>query len=480
VNRHRARRQAAVILLISGLLGFALAGPQGGQADPGIAPVPGGTLAFLDFSPYPNGAPLQQGVVTWTGQGWTAGAGSLQLLYPGAFVEVVFQVPSAAPVLQLKLTHRSAYAPGCPDQGFAPVTVTVNDALIAQNHAPPAGSGAVGFTTNAWEITGRVVPGSNRIRVVAGRLCSPYEVRRIEIAGASGASPLVEEYQMTHGIRNNRPVDATTAFSPTDERAMLWVRVIPGVVGRWIEWKFYQPSGQLYFEYGRFATRYNWGWINIQGRRAARLLGQWRVDFFVEGQRQLSVPFTIGRGTPPRITFIEFPGAITADGEKNWGKVHFYDPDGDIVFVEFEVVQAAHFNPFSFDPDVEGQTSGSFGFYVYARTRQTVTLKVTLFDRQGNASEPYLFTFQVIWLARRAVLVGSFLRRLAENRAIVAPLLAGLAEEMWTIGGINVLRVPAGLTHERSAADDPRAAVLALYDPGLNPRVHVAPPSCLG
>ena len=76
--------------------------------------------------------------------------------------------------------------------------------------------------------------------------------------------------------------------------------------------------------------------------------------------------------------------------------------------------------------------------------------------------------------------VGSVPWRIAEDGAIIAPLLAGLAEEMWTIGGINVVRVPAGLTHERSAADDPRAAVLALYDPGLNPRVHVAPPSCSG
>ncbi len=203
---------------------------------------------------------------------------------------------------------------------------------------------------------------------------------------------------MTHDLRNSRPTDATTTFSPTDERAMLWVKVADSVKGRWLKWKFYQPSGQLYFEYGRSATRYNWSWINIRGRRAAQLTGQWRVDFFIEGQRQLSVSFTIGvrPSSAPRITFVEFPGTIKANGKNNWGKVGFSDPDGDITFVKFEAVQAVHFSPFGFDPKVKGKTSGTFRFYIYAITRQTITLKVTLFDRRGHASAPYLFTLQAI------------------------------------------------------------------------------------
>lgn len=392
----RVRGKAALILLIASLLGLVLSSFQEGRADPGIVPVPSNTLAFLDFSPYPNSAPLQQGVLTWTAQGWTAGAGNLQLLYPGAFLEVVFQVSSAASNLQLKLVHRSAYAPGCSGQGFAPVTITVNGVPVVQNHAPPAGFGTESFRTDTWDATGLFAPGPNRIRITTGQLCSAYEVRRVELVIAPNTSPLVQAYQMTHGIRNNRPTGATTAFSPTDEQAMLWVKVAPSVKGRWIEWRFYEPSGALYFKTGRYADRNNWGWINIRGRRAARLTGQWRIDFFVEGQRQLSVFFTIGvrPGNAPRVTFIDFPSVIKADGKKNWGEVGFFDPDGDINFVKFEVVQAVHFNPFSFGPDVEGQTSGTFGFYIYAITRQTVTLKVTLYDRQGNASEPYMFTFR--------------------------------------------------------------------------------------
>jgi len=382
--------KAAEILLVTVLLGLVLSGSQEGRADPSHL------LAYLDFSPYPSGAPLQQGVLSWTAQGWTAGAGNLQLLYAGAFLEVVFQVPTTTASLQLRLVHRSAYAPGCPNGGFAPVTVTMNNIPIVRSHAPSAGSGPANFMTDTWNATSLIAPGVNRIRITAGQLCSIYELRQLEVAIAPSTGPLIENYQMTHGIRNYRPIDATSSFSPTDERAMLWVKVDPSVKGRWIEWKFYQPSGELYFETSRFADRNNWGWINIQGRRAARILGQWRVDFFIEGQRQLSVPFTIGRGSPPRITFVAFPSIIKANGGKNWGEVRFFDPDGDITFVKFEVVQAVHFKPFSFDPDVEGRTSGAFRFYIYASTKQTVTLKVTLLDRQGNASAPYIFTFQTI------------------------------------------------------------------------------------
>ncbi|MCK4394663.1 hypothetical protein KAX17_17315, partial [Candidatus Bipolaricaulota bacterium] len=165
-----------------------------------------------------------------------------------------------------------------------------------------------------------------------------------------------------------------------------------------IEWRFYNPSGVLYYQGQRRADRYNWGWIRIRNWRAADLRGQWRVDVFVNGNYQLSVPFTIGSRTnithDPRITGVDFPSAIAANGEKNRGYISFFDPDGDITSVRFDVVNAVRFTPFSFEPNVGGEANGSFRFRIYCNTRQTVTLRVTLYDRQGNASKPYLFTFR--------------------------------------------------------------------------------------
>ena len=96
----------------------------------------------------------------------------------------------------------------------------------------------------------------------------------------------------------------------------------------------------------------------------------------------------------PEITYIEFPGEITADGEPVTGAVGFRDPDGDIVEARFEVVEALLFAPFSFDPEVQGQTEGEFYFYVQTVVPQTVTLRVVLVDAQGHESKPVEFTFE--------------------------------------------------------------------------------------
>jgi len=203
---------------------------------------------------------------------------------------------------------------------------------------------------------------------------------------------------MTHGIANNRPIDNVAAFSPSDQWAVCWIKVASEARGKRIEWRFYNPSGVLYYQGQRRADRYNWGYVRIRNWRAADLRGQWRVDVFVNGNYQLSVPFTIGSRTNithgPRITGVDFPSAIAANGEKNRGYISFFDPDGDITSVRFDVVNAVRFTPFSFEPNVNGETTGSFRFRIYSNTRQTVTLKVTLYDRRGNVSEPYLFTFR--------------------------------------------------------------------------------------
>jgi hypothetical protein len=209
---------------------------------------------------------------------------------------------------------------------------------------------------------------------------------------------LIESYQMTHGITSNRPIDNVSAFSPDDRRAVCWTKVASEVIGQQIEWRFYDPSGVLYYQGQRRADRYNWGYIGVASRRPSDLPGQWRVDIYIAGRFQVSMPFTIGTMrcsvNAPRVTGIEFPSAIRADGKKTRGYVSFFDPDGDITYVRFDVVNAVRFTPFSFEPNVSGKTSGSFSFRIWATMKQSVTLKVTLIDRLGNKSEPYYFSFR--------------------------------------------------------------------------------------
>ena len=107
-----------------------------------------------------------------------------------------------------------------------------------------------------------------------------------------------------------------------------------------------------------------------------------------------------GGGSPlsPEILGVELWPAIPADGSKTFGAVRFRDADGDIVQARFDVVEAVDFAPFSFNPKVKGQTSGSFPFFVFSRVPQKVRLRLTLLDEAGNQSLPVEFGFEAITL----------------------------------------------------------------------------------
>ena len=383
------------------LIGLILSGPYIVLADPGLTPSGGSKTCYVDFSNFPSGSASRQGLAAWQAQGWSSGARCLQLVRAGGYLEVMVDLPENVSTARLAITHRSAYAPGCMDSGFAPVTTTINGSTLTQYYSPPAGvPGSTGFTTDRWNVTGWLVPGRNCVRITAGTLCSVYEVQRLEISITATTSRLIEDYQMTHNIDGLRPIDSTTIFTPNDHRAVCWTKVTSEAIGQRIEWRFYDPSGALYYQGQRRADRYNWGYIGVANRRPSDLPGQWRVDIYIAGRFQVSVPFTIGTMrcsvNAPRVTGIEFPSVILADGGKITSYVSFFDPNGDITSVRFDVVNAVRFTPFSFEPDISGKTSGSFSFRIWATIRQNVTLKVTLIDRLGNKSEPYYFSFRAI------------------------------------------------------------------------------------
>lgn len=381
------------------LVGLILSGPYIVLANPGLTPSGGSKTCYVDFSNFPSGSAVRQGLATWQAQGWSGGARCLQLVRTGGYLEVIVDLPADVSTARLAITHRSAYAPGCANDGFAPVTLRINGAVLTQYYAPSAvGPWSNDFTADRWDLTRWLSPGRNRVRITAENLCSVYEINRLELSITTTAGHLIESYQMTHGITSNLPVDNVSAFSPDDYRAVCWTKVASEAVGQRIEWQFYDPSGVLYYQGQRRANRYNWAYIGIANRRASELHGQWRVDIYTAGEFQISVPFTIGAigcsVNAPRVTGVKFPSAIRADGDKTRGYVSFFDPHGDITSVRFDVVNAVRFTPFSFEPSIIGKTSGSFSFRIWCGTKQTVTLKVTLYDRQGNKSEPYYFSFR--------------------------------------------------------------------------------------
>jgi len=380
--------------LLAVLLGATLLVSLATLASPGFVPS-SDVASFVDFSGFPDELAAESAIQGWQAEGWTRGNGCLQLLRADAFVELLVWVSVPSQTAELTIVHRSGVAPGCADGGFAPVTVSINGIVLALEFAPQAFGGSE-FSIDRFEVSGFLVAGPNRVRVTAAALCSVYELQRLELGTATGAVHPLEACQMTHAIAADLPTDDVRSFSPTDAQAVCWTRVATEAIGRRIEFRFYDPSGDLYFTATRSADRYNWGYIRLAGWNAAALQGRWRVDVTIGGCLCASVPFSIGYlgdAWRPRITEIEFPGEVTADGSRTYGWVTFTDPDADVSWVRFTAVEGL-FSGFEFDPDVGGQTAGRFSFYVYTRLAQTVRLEVVLYDHAGHASAPAYLTFR--------------------------------------------------------------------------------------
>jgi hypothetical protein len=104
-----------------------------------------------------------------------------------------------------------------------------------------------------------------------------------------------------------------------------------------------------------------------------------------------------GAGSPPEITYVDFPKEINADGTPVQGTVGFRDSNGDLLKAIFAVAAAVDFQPFQVDlSEFRDQIEGEFPFEISTMTPQKVTLNLTLLDQEGNASPSVFFTFEAI------------------------------------------------------------------------------------
>ena len=101
------------------------------------------------------------------------------------------------------------------------------------------------------------------------------------------------------------------------------------------------------------------------------------------------------RGSPPQILSVQFPQQIVAGAGYASGIVHFRAPKSDIAMARFDVLQATSFTPFSFPVAGTGRREGGIAFSVQSPIPQRVTLRAVLVDRNGRASNPVPFTFDV-------------------------------------------------------------------------------------
>lgn len=107
-------------------------------------------------------------------------------------------------------------------------------------------------------------------------------------------------------------------------------------------------------------------------------------------------------GPAPLILTFDIPETVpNTPGSTITGRVEFADPEGDIVLAIVEVISGL-LNGFEFDPDVRGQTTGTYEFTIACPeggdpcSTGEVQATITLEDAQQNRSEPFPFSYTAV------------------------------------------------------------------------------------
>ena len=107
-------------------------------------------------------------------------------------------------------------------------------------------------------------------------------------------------------------------------------------------------------------------------------------------------------GPEPLVVTLDIPETVpNTPGSSITGTVEFADPEGDIVLYIVEAVSGP-LNGFDFEPDVLGQTTGTFQFTIACPeggdpcATGEVQATITLQDAQQNLSEPFPFSYTAV------------------------------------------------------------------------------------
>ena len=120
-------------------------------------------------------------------------------------------------------------------------------------------------------------------------------------------NPSVIEYTMAKDVFFTPPFDPigkTSAFSNADQRAFSWLKLGQVCQVVQVQWKFYDPTGQLYFTHfepildpgslGKECWEYYTIWCSIDlGNESVRMPGDWWVEVYLNDQLALTQPFTV-------------------------------------------------------------------------------------------------------------------------------------------------------------------------------------------
>lgn len=143
------------------------------------------------------------------------------------------------------------------------------------------------------------------------QLCSPAFGQTAAVAVDWDNKGVLDVSVLDHGMATGVDVSSKTVisrsseFSVNDSKAYSWLSL--GNVGdSTTYWNWYSPAGQMLYTdsvqipmptSGSFWNTYNiWSSIDIAGKKAANLPGNWHVDVFLDGRKMLTEYFSISGG----------------------------------------------------------------------------------------------------------------------------------------------------------------------------------------
>jgi hypothetical protein len=188
-------------------------------------------IAYANFSDLPKG-PTKTDGYNIQGEGWDTNKNALRLTNKGSFLSMQFYVDEVPKKAVLAVEHASVTAPNCTNNGYSPVTIKINDAVVVSNFSPATHN----YSTKSFNVTTFLKTGENAISWTASDLCSSYVLKNWSIFDDS------QDYYVASSYYDSWPRNYyyRPGFSIYSHR-----RVIP----------YYQPKFYFNYQYqGRYES----------------------------------------------------------------------------------------------------------------------------------------------------------------------------------------------------------------------------------
>lgn len=145
--------------------------------------------AYASFETFPDGNPILDGVEIDEARGVDKNPyykHSLRFLADGAYLIASFMIEEMPASALLRVVHLSSASADARNGGWAPITISINDWAVVENHSPSSH----GYMTEGWPVGDFLRKGRNTIEFYFDNSQTHYWLQSFQI---DGQSPVEQE-----------------------------------------------------------------------------------------------------------------------------------------------------------------------------------------------------------------------------------------------------------------------------------------------